>query len=759
MSVLTNKSTHIARLQGLSILYTLCGLLLCTEAAAQSVCLPAPRLLTTFPMGGQPGSEFEIVVTGQYAEQADELRFSDPGITAVQSVDANGNTVEGRYRVRVAPETKPGLVEASLMTRLGLSASRVFTVGQLTEFLQVKGNQTLEKAMPIELNSVGNAVMTPRAIDFYRLQAKKSQRIIVDCAAKGIDSKLNPVVIVADAEGQDLKVERRGGAIDFHAPEDGSYIIKVHDLTFKGGDHYFYRLHVTELPQGQQVQRHATTRKVNAFSWPPVGLPMNASLKEIEPNDSMSPQQIQLPCDLAGAFATPADTDVFEFNASKGETWWVEVASERLGRPTDPTVIVQHLNRSGETPIVTDLAELNDIPSPIKVSSNGYAYDGPPYNAGSSDVLGKFEVKEDGLHRLRISDLFGGTRTDPGNVYRLIIRQAKPDFALVAWGMHMQLRNGDRNALSKPIALRGGSTMALEVVAVRRDGFAGAINLSMENLPDGVTCSGLTIPAGKSRGVLLVTADEGAPRGVCIAKIHGSASIGGQEIRRNCELASMAWPVPNHWNEVPSPRLLSDALVSVGGDEPAPISIAPQQAKIWEATEGEKLTIPLIHMRRSEFSGSIMAAKTLGDGFEKFTFDLPLDQDTSKAVVDLAALKTAPGDYLIAFYGGAVAKYQHHPKGIQIANDLLQQATAANAEAKLETARLKKEIASGSADSQVPLAEKLKTANVLEEQTAARVKAANSQLKAATSAASVKDIVDIVVSEPIRIRVHPRETK
>ena len=127
--------------------------------------------------------------------------------------------------------------------------------------------------------------------------------------------------------------------------------------------------------------------------------------------------------------------------------------------------------------------------------------------------------------------------------------------------------------------------------------------------------------------------------------------------------------------------------------------------------------------------------------------------------MDLAALKTAPGDYLIAFYGGAVAKYQHHPKGIQIANDLLQQATAANAEAKLETARLKKEIASGSADSQVPLAEKLKTANVLEEQTAARVKAANSQLKAATSAASVKDIVDIVVSEPIRIRVHPRETK
>ena len=212
MIVLTNKSTHIPRLQCLVILCTLCGLLLCTEAVAQSVCLPAPRLLTTFPMGGQLGSEFEIVVTGQFAEQAEELRFSDPGITAVQAINAEGVAVEGRYLVRVASDTKLGLVEASLMTRLGLSASRVFTVGQLNEFVQDTGNQTLEKAMPIELNTVGNAVMTARAIDFYRFEAQKNQHILVDCAAKGIDSKLNPVVIVAD-------VRCRGGSVSKSLPQ------------------------------------------------------------------------------------------------------------------------------------------------------------------------------------------------------------------------------------------------------------------------------------------------------------------------------------------------------------------------------------------------------------------------------------------------------------------------------------------------------------------------------------------------------------
>ncbi len=143
---------------------------------------------------------------------------------------------------------------------------------------------------------------------------------------------------------------------------------------------------------------------------------------------------------------------------------------------------------------LVDLTELSDIPSPVKVSSNNYAYDGPPYNAGSTDVLGKVEIPEDGKYRLRLLDLFGGTRSDARNRYRLLIRKAEPDFALVAWAMHMELRNGDRNALSKPMSLRPGATMALEVIAVRRDGFNGDIELSLENLPDGVTAQGLKIP-------------------------------------------------------------------------------------------------------------------------------------------------------------------------------------------------------------------------------------------------------------------------
>src|SRR5690606_11969491 len=153
-----------------------------------------------------------------------------------------------------------------------------------------------------------------------------------------------------------------------------------------------------------------------------------------EPNNAHAQaQQITLPCDISGSFAPAADVDTFEFTATKGEVWWVEVASERLGRPTDPAIVVQHVSGEGENETLTDVVELTDIASPLKVSSNGYSYDGPPYNVGSTDILGKLEIAADGVHRLQLHDLFGGTRSDPANVYRLIIRKAQPDFALAAW--------------------------------------------------------------------------------------------------------------------------------------------------------------------------------------------------------------------------------------------------------------------------------------------------------------------------------------
>ncbi|WP_442505340.1 serine protease [Novipirellula sp. SH528] len=690
------------------------------DAFAQSVCLPSPRLLTTMPMGAQAGSEIEVTLSGDSIDDASELVFSHPGITAKPKLDDAGKVVPKRYVVTIAADCPAGIHEARVMTPLGLSSSRVFSVDTVAEVVQSEPATSPEMALPVAINSIVNATMPVRGVNHYRFEAKKDQRVIVDCAARGIDSKLNAVVIIADAAGRDLLVERRGDLLDFVAPEDGQYIVKVHELTFKGGGEYFYRLAIRELPAGERPQRMAGTEEVNAFSWPPVGLSQEAKVAEVEPNDgkgdgqASSVQTITLPCDIAGTFFPAADVDVFEFTAKKGETWWVEVASERLGLPTDPTMLVQRVVESVEdgskTESLVDVIELADIPSPVKVSGNNYAYDGPPYNAGTSDILGKIEIPEDGRYRVQLLDAFGGTRSDIRNRYRMIIRKAEPDFALVAWALHMGLRNGDRNALSKPMSLRPGATMALEVVAFRRDGFAGDIELSMQELPDGVFAQGLKIPAGKSRGIMLVTADEGAPAGWANATFVGQAEIDGKAISRPCRLASMAWPVKDAWSEIPSPRLVGDVAVSVGSAEVAPLTIQPSADAPIEVVAGESVTIPLTHRRRSEFSGATVAMQTMGGGFESHPkFDLPLNDDHSEVTLDLAKLKTAPGDYWIAFYGSAVAKYSP----ASLAPD--SPATDSVAAEKLTSEPAKKP--------------------------------------------STTDIADIVVSKPIAIRVLPAEKK
>lgn len=697
--------------------------------SAQSVCLPAPRLLTTMPMGGQAGTTVDVTISGENLEDLSEFRFSHPGIKATPKIGDDGIPIANQYIVTIAPDCPVGVHEARIMSRLGLSSSRVFSVGKFPEIVAAESNNSLDTSIPLQVNSICNGQMKAKAIDYYTFKAKKGQRLVVDCAAEGIDSKLKSVLIVADEDGNDLQVERRGGAIDFTPDADGKYVIKVHDLTYGGGSYYFYRLALQEVPADAVVPRLASTRDVNAFSWPPVGLNATAASSEAEPNNkSTEAQKISLPCDIEGNFYPAADVDTFEFTAKKGEVWWVEVASERLGLPTDPSIAVQQVKGSGAEEEVVDVAELTDIPSPVKVSSNGYSYDGPPYNAGSSDILGKVEIKEDGVYRLRLTDLFGGTRSDARNIYRLIIRKALPDFAIVGWALHMNLRNGDRNALSKPIALRGGATMPIEVVAIRRDGFDGAIELGLENLPEGVTASGLTIPPGKCCGTLLVTAKEDAPQGLTSANIFGRAEIDGKTVTREGSYASMAWPVSNAWSEIPSPRLLADVPVSVGGSENTPLSIAAAEDKVWEVTAGQKLTIPLVQTRRCEFSGPTLSLKTFGQGFDKnAAFDVSLKEDSSEAVLDLAKLKPAPGLYTIAFYGSAVAKYSYNPAAVVEAEDAV------------ELARQSVEDA--------PDEEKQKAK--------AAVTAAEKHLQAVTKQAAPKDIVDIIVSQPIQIHVVP----
>lgn len=713
---------------------------------AQQVTLPLPRLLTLMPMGGQAGTDIEVALTAENAEDIRELAFSNPKITARPVSGKDGQPVPNKFSVHIPADIPAGVYDARLLTRLGVSSARAFSVGLLPEVTRSKPNNTLETALPLAVDTVCNATMTKRAVDFYSFKGVKGQRVAVDCSAAGIDSRLTPVLIIANGQGQDIKVSRTGGPLDFTPPVDGTYIIKVNDLTFQGGERHFYRLALRGAPGETPVPGQPQTQTVSAMSWPPTGLAPEAPAKEAEPNNAHDKaQKISLPCDIAGSFFPAADVDTYEFTATKGDVWWVEVASERLGLDTDPFVLVQQVGKTGEKETLTDVAELYDIAPPMKVSSNGYSYDGPPYNAGSPDVNGKFEVKETGTYRLQIRDLFGGTRNEPGNIYRLIVRKAAPDFSLAAWAVHMTLRNGDRAALSKPLALRSGDSRVLEVVVQRRDGFDGDIELSMDGLPPGVSASGLKIAKGKQFGHMVLTAAPGSKTAFSITRLSGTAMIDGHPVTRPCRLASMEWAVKDAKGEIPAPRLMADIPVSVTDSESAPVFVEAAEDKVWEARAGETLRIPLKLGWSNEFTGTSLKLKAYGEGFATLKeIDIPIKAATTELVIDLAALKTAPGDHALALYGTAVSKYRYNPAAVPLA-EAGQKKAAELAAAAAEEAR---KTAATDANAAKVAAEKQKQAEAL-------MTEMTQKMKSATAAAEPKDTVDIIVSRPIRLKVMP----
>ena len=139
---------------GLIGLMGLMGLCVTTQVFAQQVCLPAPRLLTITPMGGQIGSTVEVTVTHQNCEGPQELLFSSSKITAKPAVGEDGKEVPNRFKVTIPPDAPVGVHDARLRSRLGVSAGRAFLVGALPEVTRAKANQSPETAWVLQANSI-----------------------------------------------------------------------------------------------------------------------------------------------------------------------------------------------------------------------------------------------------------------------------------------------------------------------------------------------------------------------------------------------------------------------------------------------------------------------------------------------------------------------------------------------------------------------------------------------------------------------------
>ena len=137
------------------------------------------------------------------------------------------------------------------------------------------------------------------------------------------------------------------------------------------------------------------------------------------------------------------------------------------------------------------------------------------------------------------------------------------------------------------------------------------------------------------------------------------------------------------------------------------------------------------------------------------TFEASLTSDESEAVVDLGELKTLPGEYHLAFYGSAVAKYEYNPTAVILARSVKEQAELNHKLASEELEKLKLAASGDSSDSNKATIQAKQEALDLAK---SRLDTASKTLEDVINKAKPADIVDIIVSEPITIRVNPAES-
>ena len=712
----------------LSSLLCLMGITLAAHAQ-----LPQAKLTSIFPPGGKAGAEIELTVAGADLDELGQMVFSHTGITSKSKPGANGLPEANKFLVSIAASVPPGIYEARVTGRFGISNPRGFAVGTLLETNEPTTNNSFANAVELALNSTVNGRSDANSADFFRFTAKKGQRVIIECLARELDSRMSPSLVLYAEGAREVERNRRGGLLDFTAPADGQFVLKVHDFVFGGGEQHPYRLTVSTGPRVDYILPPSglpgTKGRFTLFGRNlPGGTPapnVKAEGKALEqlsvdieiPGDALARQRLA----TSGLVTAPsAVVDGFDYRlvTAQGTANPVLITfatapviaeqepnstGEQAQKISPPCEITGQFYPAGDQDVFTFEAKKGDAYSldvfsqrlglptnPFllvqRVTKNEKGEEqltdvlelddvdtnlgGPEFNTATRDPAGRFEASQDGTYRITVRDLFNRSESIARHVYRLSIRKESPDFRLVALATALPGKKDAKDlGLGTPI-LRRGETLPIRVIAFRRDGFTGDIALSLEGLPPGVTCASTKIESGKTIANVLLSASAEAPNFVGPVKVIGKAKVGDTELLREARGGSVMWNVTDPALEAVSSRMTKTYFLAVCGSEAAPVTVGPVEKNVFETSVAGKLKIPLNVTRRYDFTANL-SLKATGVTVLDPMKELAVDAKATNVVLelDLTAQKLPVGEHTFYLTTLTQGKYRNNPEGAKAADD------------------------------------------------------------------------------------------
>lgn len=578
--------------------------------------------------------------------------------------------------------------------------------------------------LPIESGAV--AMLANGKFDWFKFTGKKDERVVAQVWAERLDSKADILLTIVSEDGRELESSRhhagRDPLVDFTPESDGTYYVRLTDSLYKGGKEYFYRLQLSRNPFIDFVFPPAgepgTSPRFTFFgknlpggslgeNWTLNGKPLETLEKAVAvpavkaipavfepgiPRQGMLPgfyaglansnqvkigfatapvveeeieseyQFVKPPVEVAGRFNEPGDYDKFRFAGKKGETYWIEVISQRLGTLTDPYLLIEKIDKDKEgEETFTKVIENDDPPTFYGLD---YLDD---LNADTLDPTLSFSPDEDGEFRITLMNQSAGGSA--AHLYRLAIRAAKPDFQMMVSTELTKTINNDAWPVS-PIVRRGGAVV-YRIFAFREDGFDGEIEVSVKGLPEGVTAKPLILSGGIQEGFLTVQASDDAKEWNGSVEISGTSKIDGKELHRIAHPASILWGkrVFGNASQVRS-RLDMETVLSVIGSETEPTKLLATEDKVWTVAMGDTLELPIKTVETGQRTGNLQVnvhgfpglhrsppKATIAETAKEGVLKIPMKKSSSFAI--------APGKFQFVLQGVGNAKYQRNPEAVK----------------------------------------------------------------------------------------------
>lgn len=546
-----------------------------------------------------PGGQAEVKATGTGLKDIERLwlPFTELPVVPAEKPDEKQVSFQGS----VPESVPPGIYEARILTQRGISARQWLVVDTLPQTMTTAGSEAQSSPTAVPSECILQGQINARKPRYFGVELQAQQTLQVEAVARRLNSALDPVLRILQADGKELAFEDdtpglAGDAwLQFTAPQSGTYTIEIRDVQYTGGSRHFFHLRIggTKLPVS------ATQTAALAAA----GITSSALL-EVEPNENTSQATDAPPSTqrLSGTIQQPGDVDVFAIHSEAPAHVCITALTRRLGSPAD--LVLQLSDEAGKT-------------------------------LQSADEVGSFDAQ------LAVAVPAAGT-------YFLTVKELS-SLGGPAFTYDLQLQWGGRTEVATTVDIvaipdTGAGSIA---VSINRVGHSDPVEVWASNLPPGVNSTPvLVVPNQKTAFLTLTKTAQASPTFQAPIQLFARRSADAPAIPAVYQPAVK--PVSDAAYEIP--RLSAGMFAYGSGAAEFSLTATPEVLNI---KPGEDIPLTVSATRTGDWTqvielASAVPAAELPTGITVGT--AKLEKDSAQIVVKAAA-SAVPGRYSLSLQG------------------------------------------------------------------------------------------------------------